>query len=112
MRIKILFGAGLALVLAAGSCERDAEAILSSGYPGRSFTTERIDDTQVTIDGETYTVRQNKIIYSDGGTPGLGWAVVTKDGKIISCRTPTPQGCKAALALDAQGAARDEGGMY
>lgn len=87
----------------------------NSSVPYWNPVTEReaLKGTTVTIDGEIYDVRRQKLTYRDGRT-SIGWAVIY-DGRTISCSQPNEGGCRAAIEDAKENPLINdggEGGMY
>ncbi len=104
MKVMLVLGAGF--IAAMGNCNFDP----SSSFPDFEVPDkkERLQDTSVDINGETYVVRQNRVFYPSGKT-ALGWAIET-DGRVVSCADPTPESCRAAL-LRSRADENDDSGM-
>ncbi len=106
--MKLAMVLGTALIAGMTQCSTDPSSSLPD-YESPSGK-ERLADTSVEIDGETYVVRQNRVFYPSGRS-SLGWAIET-DGRVISCGDATPESCRGALARANADSNEDSGMGY
>lgn len=107
MHSRILISMGLVATVLA-SC--GPSGFDSGPAPFRTVKTEPLPDSRITLEGEEYVLKRNRLL--DGpNAGGEGWAIIV-DGRTFRCAEPNAEWCLKALRA-AQAGARDEGGgMY